>query len=110
MTQHYLIFNRERSTYAAMFWRPNRCGYTERIEDAGRYSEDEARQIVENGRGKNLMIPEANIVDGKITTYTCIDIDVDNNLAEIEQLGKEAYAATEPANTGIDRAGIPAGR
>lgn len=34
------------SNQKGMWWRPNRRGYTQFIEEAGRYSPEEAREIV----------------------------------------------------------------
>lgn len=41
----YLIWSNEHKSW----WRPNSRGYTRRIEDAGRYSVDEAEAICRNG-------------------------------------------------------------
>ena len=41
MPEEYLIWSNEHSAW----WRPNRCGYTCVIGQAGRYSKQEARQI-----------------------------------------------------------------
>lgn len=48
MSARYLILCTERSGYAgeALWWAPDRCGYTVRFDDAGRYTEAEAREIV----------------------------------------------------------------
>ncbi len=42
----YLIWSNERR----LWWRPNRCGYTIRIEEAGRYSREDALRICKNAR------------------------------------------------------------
>lgn len=87
----YLILSKERSALTAIWWKPAERGYTQFIEEAGRYSEDEARRIVADSRGQELMIPEAGVVDGKLTTYTLVDMEEDNNRAEIEGMGKAAW-------------------
>ena len=44
----YLIrsFEHEVKGWGVVWWRPNRCGYTNRISQAGRYSKAEADEIV----------------------------------------------------------------
>jgi hypothetical protein len=44
----WVVWSNEHHAY----WRPNSAGYTRRIEDAGRYSYDEARAICFPGRGR----------------------------------------------------------
>lgn len=58
----YLIFSSEHTFEdAAMWWRPNSCGYTEVITEAGRYTYEEARKICHNvAEPENEhMIPES---------------------------------------------------
>lgn len=43
---YYLVFSWEHDA----FWRPNRCGYTRLIEEAGRYSKEEAQKICSDAR------------------------------------------------------------
>lgn len=40
-TDKWIIWSNEHRAY----WRPDSCGYTRRIDDAGRYSYEEARSI-----------------------------------------------------------------
>ena len=39
--REYVIWSFEHRTW----WRPNKCGYTTRLDDAGRYTKDEAGDI-----------------------------------------------------------------
>ena len=40
----YLIWSFEHNAW----WRPNECGYTENIDEAGRYEPEDAKRIVAN--------------------------------------------------------------
>jgi hypothetical protein len=46
MSELYLVWSNQHSAW----WRPNSCGYTKQISDAGLYSRDEAIEI-SRGRG-----------------------------------------------------------
>ncbi len=46
MTDLYLVWSNEHGAW----WRPNSCGYTTKVEDAGRYGRKEAIAI-SRGRG-----------------------------------------------------------
>ena len=55
----YLIWCYERG----MWWKPNSNGYTTNLHEAGRYSEEEATQIVNNAniiRREEALVPESN--------------------------------------------------
>lgn len=43
---NYLIRSFEHEFTRVCWWGPNRCGYTEKLEEAGRYSGEEAAEIV----------------------------------------------------------------
>ncbi len=42
--ERYIIFSIERG----MWWKPNQFGYTGRLEEAGRYTREEAEKICED--------------------------------------------------------------
>lgn len=46
----------------ALFWAPDRKGYTCDVDRAGRYSSEEAESITGDKRGVNVMVPELLIV------------------------------------------------
>lgn len=59
----YLILNKQRVGDLALWWRPNRCGYTVNVDTAGRYSKEEAESIARI-RGEDWAIPEEVIGPG----------------------------------------------
>jgi|GEM_PF-4840905 len=42
----------------ALWWLPDSKGYTRNITDAGLYSADEARQIMQDTRDEHIAVPE----------------------------------------------------
>lgn len=57
----FVIFRTEGSYDQAMWWRPNRAGYTYDINQAGRYTQAEAQRIETNSRGEDFGIPMSEI-------------------------------------------------
>lgn len=63
----YLIWSNEHRAW----WRPNRCGYTTYVRNAGRYQRDEAIQIARNARNgwvagqppPEIAVPEADVLE-----------------------------------------------
>lgn len=56
MTTGYVIWSFEHQQW----WRANRCGYTEHLDEAGRYTAAEAGHIVANAFiGEHVMLHEA---------------------------------------------------
>jgi hypothetical protein len=53
--QKFFIVTRDRDD-CALFWRPNRSGYTQQLEEAGRYSKKEADEIC-SMRGEEFAVP-----------------------------------------------------
>lgn len=67
----YLIWSIEHGAW----WRPDRCGYTLRLHEAGRYALEDARQIVK----------DANIVH----FHEClIPLEAVENAAGLEDIGR----------------------
>jgi hypothetical protein len=64
----YLIWSNQQG----MWWRPDECGYTDRIEEAGRYSRTEADRIVANATcDGQLFYPRTDHVTG--VEYQALD-------------------------------------
>jgi hypothetical protein len=62
----YLVLCRMRSNGIALWWGPNRCGYYENIDDAGRYTREEAESIVlASDRGEEMW-PLSVVEAGKL--------------------------------------------
>jgi predicted nucleotidyltransferase len=60
----YYLLDLERtvSTGVVFYWNPNKRGYTHIIEDAGKYTENEAIEIVEGDFDmRTIMIPETTV-------------------------------------------------
>ena len=55
-TEYFIVLKSPHGSDYAMFWRANHCGYTRRINEAGRYSKDEAERICKL-RGEEVMVP-----------------------------------------------------
>lgn len=56
----FLILHKERRGELALWWRPERRGYTVNIDQAGRYSAQEAESIARI-RGEDFPVPEIAI-------------------------------------------------
>ena len=53
----FYIFSKQHSyDGVAGFWKPNRNGYTNSIFEAGMYSREEAKEIVQEARGEEVAI------------------------------------------------------
>jgi hypothetical protein len=44
--KEYLILDRSRTQYVCVWWKPNRRGYTHYLAEAGRYTAQEAAEII----------------------------------------------------------------
>jgi hypothetical protein len=56
--ERFLILQRERVGDLALWWRPDRRGYTTNVDEAGRYTEEEALSI-QAIRGGDIPVPES---------------------------------------------------
>jgi hypothetical protein len=74
----YLILCKQRSAEGcALWWRPNRSGYTVDVYQAGRYSKEEADSIADI-RGEDYPVPEDAVGDVlELRTVVCVE-DGDN--------------------------------
>lgn len=59
MSETFLIvdLSRTRVSESVVFWRENKHGYTVNFDDAGHYSEADARVIVANPDKDNIAVP-----------------------------------------------------
>lgn len=58
-----------------LYWRPNRCGYTTSLAQAGVYSAEEAEGIVRLGRGDEK-VPLSSLREDLFKEYTRAKDDV----------------------------------
>lgn len=79
-TGKYLILFKERvhGHAHALWWGPNRSGYTINLDEAGRYTKDEAESIA-RVRDEDYPVPESAIGSLlKVRRVVCVD-DADND-------------------------------
>lgn len=67
MEEKYLIESMEHTIgNNVAWWKPYHLGYTQNVNEAGRYSESEAREICEKAGPKNeRMWKESDVLSGK---------------------------------------------
>ena len=82
MDMEFLILNKDRSQGAAMWWRPDRAGYTTDVDSAGRYSSEESARIVRSGSGKDIRVP-VSAIGRTVTTRRIVDVGDADNHAEL---------------------------
>lgn len=56
MKEFFIVMKSPMGSDYALFWRPDRAGYTRIMDHAGRYSEEEAKKICKL-RGEEFMVP-----------------------------------------------------
>lgn len=73
-TKYLLLSTKHSPGYGgyALWWGPNESGYYAAFEAAGRYTHEEAQNIVEMCRGDVIAIPE---VDALKLAYTVVEYD-----------------------------------
>lgn len=74
MTEMYYVYCRERSTDGiACWWRPNRCGYTSNLDDAGLYTKADADDIEEHSAGEDFGVSQ--FVVGSLIQHRIVRTD-----------------------------------
>ena len=68
----YLIFSKPRTTGVAMWWRPNAAGYTTNLDDAGRYSKEDAESHCAAAHHEIVAVEE--LAAYKLATRTIVDM------------------------------------
>lgn len=90
----YLILcvknGRSRQLGRALWWCPNSNGYTTLLEEAGRYSKEEADRLC--SPGENIAVPESEALDKAVTVV------VDFGQWEDDTFRKQQLAAEENQN------------
>lgn len=68
MAKKCILMDLERSIRSGYvyYWKPNRMGYTSNLEEAGRYQEEEAKQIAESDFDKRTVVINQSIIDNII--------------------------------------------
>lgn len=80
----YLILHRQLVQGFAIWWRPNRCGYTNNLAHAGRYSKEEAESIARI-RGDDFPVAESEI--GKsLMPRTVICVEDAENFEQLKRI------------------------
>lgn len=96
----YLILSDSTSDGMALWWRPDRCGYTTDLQRAGRYSKEEAESI-QRIRGTDFPVPESAI--GTILqARLVVNIEDSNN---VDELRKYRWQPMQPSPTSGDSNG-----
>lgn len=55
---HYLIFSKRHTQGIAMWWRANAAGYTNNLDEAGRYTKEEAESYCAASHGDDVPVRE----------------------------------------------------
>jgi hypothetical protein len=72
----YRIYSPKHTKGIAVWWRPDSCGYTQNILEAGLYSKEEAEETSRSSHGDAVAIsPE---LFGMLVTRTIIDLEGSN--------------------------------
>ena len=77
----YLIFSRKHTTGIAMWWRPNAAGYTNNLDDAGRYSKEDAESHCSGMHGDAM--PVAELEAYRLSARRIVDLGDANNRATL---------------------------
>lgn len=82
MTRPWLIYSREHNAW----WKPNECGYTATIDEAGRYRTEDADRIVAHAN-KYLKVSEVwGVAEFKMLAPECSDVRNPTAAAAVEAL------------------------
>lgn len=71
-----------------VWWRPRSCGYTTDLDDAGRYTEEQARRIVEGARGNEVAWP-VELVETAASRHVRSDLPLDRFAQPIRYEGAD---------------------
>lgn len=106
MQQQYLILSTERAFNGgyAMWWLQSRSGYTVDVGYAGLFNEDEAREIVQDARGKEIAYKYETILDKSERRHfpECAWVDV-IQLRELNELKAAIEYEPNPQPSTLDR-------
>lgn len=58
---NYLIYSKKRTNEIAMWWLPNAAGYTNNVDEAGRYSRDDAESHCSGSHGDSISVDEMTV-------------------------------------------------
>lgn len=73
---NFLILSHHKPTYdytLALWWAPNRAGYTVNVDKAGRYGKREAEAICKGGQASMVPVPDVKKITRKVVVYGDID-------------------------------------
>lgn len=84
----YLILCKERANGIAVWWRPDRRGYTNNVDAAGRYSKEEADSIA-GIRGEDFPVPEKDIGE-TLFARRIVDVSDGDNFEQLKHFEARA--------------------
>lgn len=83
---NFLILSHHKPTFdytLALWWAPERKGYTIDVDLAGRYTKEEAEEVVKHGQAS--MVPEADAK--KLTRHVVVFGDIDHRIRPAKRQG-----------------------
>lgn len=84
----YLIYSKKHSRGEAIWWRPNRAGYTDDLKRAGEYTKEEANDITAISRGGAIAIRKEDAE--KLYSKSVIDLGWGSNRTDFASItGKD---------------------
>ena len=83
----YLIFSQKRTGPDGIiaWWRNGGAGYTTDMNEAGRFSQDKAKEIISQSHGASFAIKQDDV--RKLKTRTIVDTSDGENLKQLMSLG-----------------------
>jgi hypothetical protein len=101
---HYVLSVKWTRGPVVTWWGPDRCGYVQRLTDAGRYTEAEAREIERSTHGDSVALPIA-VVDAKAAPVV-FDFAVGDLIRERQRAHRCGYGKDCEVNARNERAAI----